>query len=69
MNFYCVKLYKLMFCCTLSLMPYMDTIARAILFEVSISLAAPDIQIEKTHIKEQNKIVLGKEILYSPTVS
>ena len=40
-------------------MPYMDTIACAILFEVAISLAAPDIKMEKkTKKKELKKLQL-----------
>lgn len=36
-------------------MPYMDTIACAILFEASISLAAPGVQMEKLDLDEELK--------------
>lgn len=36
-------------------MPYMDTIACAILFEASISLAAPGVQMEKLDLNEELK--------------
>ena len=36
-------------------MPYMDTIACAILLEASISLAAPGVQMEKLDLNEELK--------------
>jgi len=41
-------------------MPYMDTIACAILFEASMSLAAPDVKKKKKDIKRRIKKIVVK---------